>query len=79
MQISVSIDCTPEEARTLMGLPDLKPVHDKVVKEFEGQVLSAMHAMDATNLLKAWLPLTIGTEQLKAFASAMTPGLTEKR
>ncbi|MEM7740346.1 MAG: DUF6489 family protein [Pseudomonadota bacterium] len=27
MKISVNIDCTPEEARTLMGLPDLTAVN----------------------------------------------------
>ena len=28
MKISFDIDCTPEEARTFFGLPDLQPLHD---------------------------------------------------
>ena len=31
MKINVEVDCTPEEARRVMGLPDLTPVHDKYV------------------------------------------------
>lgn len=29
MKVNVELDCTPEEMRRLMGLPDLTPVHDK--------------------------------------------------
>ena len=28
MKVTIDIDCTPEEARRFMGLPDLTPVHD---------------------------------------------------
>jgi hypothetical protein len=32
MKINVEVDCTPEEARRAMGLPDLSPVHDRYVQ-----------------------------------------------
>ncbi|WP_375396723.1 DUF6489 family protein [uncultured Sphingomonas sp.] len=31
MKINVEVDCTPEEARRAMGLPDFTPVHEKYV------------------------------------------------
>jgi hypothetical protein len=31
MKINVEVDCTPEEARRAMGLPDLSPVHERYV------------------------------------------------
>lgn len=31
MKINVEVECTPEEARRAMGLPDLTPVHDRYV------------------------------------------------
>ena len=31
MKINVEVECTPEEARRAMGLPDLSPVHDRYV------------------------------------------------
>lgn len=32
MKINVEVECTPEEARRFMGLPDLTPVHDVYIK-----------------------------------------------
>lgn len=31
MKINVEVECTPEEARRFMGLPDLAPVHEKYI------------------------------------------------
>src|ERR1700712_2838966 len=31
MKVTVDVDCTPEEARRFLGLPDLSPVHDAYV------------------------------------------------
>lgn len=28
MKVTIEVDCTPEEARRTMGLPDLTPLHD---------------------------------------------------
>ena len=27
MKVTVDVDCTPEEARRFLGLPDLRPAH----------------------------------------------------
>jgi hypothetical protein len=32
MKINVEVDCTPEEARRAMGLPDFTPVHDRYIQ-----------------------------------------------
>ena len=32
MKVNVEIDCTPEEARRAMGLPDLTPIHERYVQ-----------------------------------------------
>lgn len=32
MKVTVDIECTPEEARRAVGLPDLSPVHDRYVQ-----------------------------------------------
>ena len=31
MKVNIEIDCTPEEARTFMGLPDVSPANDVYV------------------------------------------------
>ena len=31
MKFNVEVECSPEEMRRMMGLPDLTPVHDKYI------------------------------------------------
>lgn len=38
MKVNVEIECTPEEARRLAGLPDLTPIHDRYVKAMAGMM-----------------------------------------
>lgn len=33
MRMTIDIDCTPQEARTLFGLPDVEPVNQAIVAE----------------------------------------------
>jgi hypothetical protein len=33
MKVTVEIDCTPEEARRFLGLPDVVPMQHEVVPE----------------------------------------------
>lgn len=35
MKITLDVDCTPEEARTFLGLPDLTRVNDTIAAELE--------------------------------------------
>lgn len=57
MKINVEIDCTPDEARRVMGLPDFTPVHDKYI----GTLLDSMDGsikpelLDA--MLRSWAPM----------------------
>ena len=38
MKVTVDVDCTPEEARRFLGLPDLSPVHDAYVEKMKAAV-----------------------------------------
>src|SRR3546814_20185668 len=38
MKVHFDIECTPEEARTFLGLPDLKPVHDIYVDRMQAPI-----------------------------------------
>jgi hypothetical protein len=35
MKVNVEVTCTPEEARAFFGLPDLKPMQQRVMGEIE--------------------------------------------
>ncbi len=73
MKITVDIDCTPEEARQLMGLPDVTEVQQEVVEEMRKRILSALYAMDPQTLLRGWVPA--GTEGWEQFQKMFWSGL----
>lgn len=77
MKISIDIDCTPAEARAFMGLPDVKPMQDVLMREMQDRMMANMHAMDPETLFKTWLPAGIqGVEQLqKAFWTQMASAM----
>ena len=47
MKITMNIECTPEEARTFLSLPDLKPIQDEVMQEMRNRLMAGMVAMTA--------------------------------
>ena len=57
MKISVDVDCTPEEARRFMGLPDLTPVHDAYVEKMRTAVTDGLTPEAFGEMMKAWGPM----------------------
>ena len=70
MKINVEIDCTPEEARQFLGLPDVKPMQDRLMADLQERMASSLKAMDPAEMLTTWLPSNLkGLEQMfDAFA-----------
>ncbi|HJQ58039.1 MAG TPA: DUF6489 family protein [Vineibacter sp.] len=66
MKVNVEITCTPEEARAFFGLPDLKPMQDRIMSEIEQRMKNSLNAMDPTEVFKSWLPASMqGVEQVQ--------------
>lgn len=58
MKITVDVDCTPEEARRFMGLPDLTPVHDAYIAQMLDAVKTGGVSRDALEgMMKSWMPM----------------------
>ncbi|MBM9595382.1 DUF6489 family protein [Roseitranquillus sediminis] len=73
MKITVDVDCTPEEARTFLGLPDVKPIQDQIMKEMQEKMAAATRAMSPEEAMKMWLPAGMqGFEQMQKLFSQMT-------
>ena len=81
MKIHVEIDCTPEEARAFLGLPDVAPMQEALMAELQKRMMANLQAMEPEQLLKTWLPAGLqGWEQLqKAFWTQMSAAKTEKK
>jgi len=66
MKLKFDIDCTPEELRGFFGLPELKPMQDRLLAELEERMRANLKALDPESLMKTWLPAGMkGFEQLQ--------------
>jgi hypothetical protein len=75
MKITVNVDCTPEEARAFLGLPDVQPLQDAVMQQMQERVMSSLNAMDPETLLKTWAPMGLqNLEQIQKFFFSQLPG-----
>jgi hypothetical protein len=64
MKITIEVDCTPEEARAFLGLPDVAPMQAAVMEELGERMRKGLEAMDPETLMKTWMPLGLeGLEQ----------------
>lgn len=79
MKITVDVDCTPEEARTFLGLPDVKPMQDQLMQEMQEQLSSTLRAMQPDEMLRVWLPANLkGMEQMYDAFLRMSTAATKR-
>ncbi|MFD1033665.1 DUF6489 family protein [Sphingomonas hankookensis] len=57
MKINVEVDCTPEEARRAMGLPDFTPVHERYVAMLTETMEKGASPELLDQLMKSWAPM----------------------
>jgi hypothetical protein len=66
MKLKFDIDCTPDELRGFFGLPDVKPMQDRLMSELEERMRANLKALDPDAMLKTLLPAGMkGFEQLQ--------------
>jgi hypothetical protein len=66
MKVHIELDMTPEEARSLMGLPDIAPLQKQMLEEMRARMVRATEAGDMESLMRAWMPLG-GSEAFTQF------------
>lgn len=81
MKVTIEIDCTPEEARVFMGLPDVKPMQEAVLAKMERQMLDGIETLAPDSVLKSWMGvMPAGAEQMRdAFMGLLKTGFTPPR
>jgi hypothetical protein len=77
MKVTVNVDCTPEEARAFIGLPNIAPLQERMMKEMENRMAENLQNLDPETFMKTWLPLTMEGwgEMQKMFWSQMQMGM----
>jgi hypothetical protein len=77
MKVTINIDCTPEEARAFLGLPDVRPMQEAVMREVQARTMQALQAMDPEQMMRTWVPATLqGLEQMQRFWTQLATGNT---
>lgn len=74
MKVTVNVDCSPEEARAFLGLPDLGPVHDKYIQSLLTAMDGAASLEQMDKMMRAFSPM--GDAGLKLFGQMMDIGLS---
>ena len=74
MKITINVDCTPEEARRYMGLPDVAPLQEDMLKAMQEKMVANINSMQPTEMMKAWVPMGMESwlEMQKAFWTQVT-------
>lgn len=57
MKINMEVDLTPDEARRVMGLPDLTPLHDRYIAMVGATMEGNVRPELMENLVKSWAPM----------------------
>lgn len=73
MKVKIDVECSPEEGRTFLGLPDVAPMQQEMMTELQGKLAKAAKAMNPEDMMKPLFPA--GAEGLvdmqKTFWSAL--------
>ena len=77
MKFRVEADCTPVEARAFLGLPDVTPLNEQMVKEMSSRLSSNMSMLKPEELMKSWMSLGGQAQEqfMKMMSSAAAGGL----
>jgi len=72
MKFTVNVECSPEEARRFMGLPDVTPINEQLVSEMGKRMEANLKLMSGESLMSSWM--SVGTQAQDAFVKLMTSG-----
>ena len=73
MKFKFDIECTPEEARAFVGLPNVAPMQERMMEELEERLQENMRNLSPEEMVKTWMPATMQGlgEMQKMFWSQM--------
>tara|TARA_B100001989_G_scaffold252183_1_gene233417 strand:+ start:4151 stop:4408 length:258 start_codon:yes stop_codon:yes gene_type:complete len=73
MKFKFDVECTPEEARAFLGLPNIAPMQDRMMEELENKMAENIRNLSPEEMVKTWMPATIQgfSDMQKIFWSQM--------
>jgi Family of unknown function (DUF6489) len=77
MKVSIEIDLTPEEARSLLGMPNMTAIQDVFVGMAKDKLEKTSNLVDVEPLLKTWTGLGgVATDAFGAIVGAALKAAT---
>lgn len=73
MKMTIEVDCSPEEARRFLGLPDVTALNEQVVEEMKKRVTANMAMISPDEMMKNWMSFGAGAQE--QFRKLMDVGL----
>lgn len=73
MKFKFDVECTPEEARAFIGLPNIAPMQERMIKDLEAKMQDNLRNLSPEEMVKTWFPATVQGwgEMQKMFWSQM--------
>lgn len=73
MKVKIEAECTPEEARAFLGLPDVTVLNDHLVDEMKTRMEANIAAMQPDELMKTWTSFGLqAQDQFRQLMSVVT-------
>ena len=63
MKMTIEVDCSPEEARRFLGLPDVSSLNDHLVEEMKKRIDANMSMVSPDELMKNWMAFGQGAQE----------------
>jgi hypothetical protein len=74
MKMTIEVNCSPEEARRFLGLPDVSALNDHLVEEMKKRIDANMAMISPDELVKNWMSFGAGAQE--QFRKLMEVGMT---
>lgn len=72
VKIKIEVDCTPDEARAFLGLPDVSGLQERMLGQLEERMVETLRQTDPQVLMDRWMPFGAkGMEQWQALWTQM--------
>jgi len=74
MKLKIEVDCSPEEARSFLGLPDVTGLNAHLVDVMKARMDQNMASLQPDELFRSWMAM--GGQATEQFRKLMTAAAT---
>lgn len=78
MKLTIDIDCTPQEARTFLGLPDVEALNALIVEEMTTRAKDRMDTLADPDQFVAQM-MNTGSKGMEAMQAMMMAAMSGKK